>query len=151
MSDTYGFAALRVELTLDEGEKSKPYIDTSGNVTIGIGRNLTANGVSADEISLMFTNDVTAAESALDAGVPWWRTLDPVRQRVMLNMCFNMGWTVFSQFKRFFIFMKGGEWEEAGAAMQASLWWHQVGERAVRLQGMVLTGNPPAIPGEPNA
>ena len=33
-----------------EGFKSKPYTDTVGKITIGVGRNLTDNGLSKEEI-----------------------------------------------------------------------------------------------------
>ena len=34
----------------DEGERSRPYLDPSGKVTIGIGRNLESNGISVAEL-----------------------------------------------------------------------------------------------------
>ena len=34
----------------DEGERSRPYLDASGHVTIGVGRNLQSNGLSVSEL-----------------------------------------------------------------------------------------------------
>ena len=39
------------QLTRDEGIRNKPYVDTVGKVTIGVGRNLSDVGLYPDEIS----------------------------------------------------------------------------------------------------
>lgn len=41
-----------------EGRRAHPYTDTTGNLTIGVGRNLSDRGLSADEIDLLFANDL---------------------------------------------------------------------------------------------
>ena len=42
----------------DEGLKLEPYLDTTGHLTVGWGRNL-QNGILLDEAELMFQNDLT--------------------------------------------------------------------------------------------
>lgn len=147
MNDTFNFALLKDELTRDEARKPKPYFDTAKppRITIGIGRNLSDDGVSNGEIDLMFANDVQDTANDLDAHFPWWRALSQPRQRVMLNMCFNMGASKLQGFTHFLAAMRIGDWKTAGAEMKASEWWIEVGDRAVRLQSCVLTG---AMPNE---
>lgn len=139
------------ELTRDEGEVLKVYDDGTGNLlhagmtirgnpTIGIGRNLSGQGISAAEASYLLTNDIATASAALDANLPWWENLDPVRQRVIVNMCFNMGIAGLLGFPHFLAAMQAGDWQTAAAQMQQSAWWNKVGQRAVRLQYMVLNG-----------
>lgn len=139
------------ELTRDEGEVLKVYDDKTGNLlhtgmtiggnpTIGIGRNLAGQGISAAEASYLLTNDIQTATAALDANLPWWENLDPVRQRVMVNMCFNMGIAGLMGFPHFLAAMQASDWQTAAAQMQQSNWWNEVGQRAVRLQYMVLNG-----------
>ena len=86
----YDAAALKAELMRDEGRKYRIYTDTVGKVSGGIGRNLTDKGFRDNEIDLMYENDRAETEAWLDRNLPWWRALDPVRQRVMMNMAFNM-------------------------------------------------------------
>lgn len=86
----YDPVKLKAELTVDEGRRARIYVDTVGKVSGGIGRNLTDKGFRDNEIDLMYQNDVAETEAWLDRNLTWWRSLDPVRQRVMMNMAFNM-------------------------------------------------------------
>ncbi|WP_081953465.1 hypothetical protein [Mycoavidus cysteinexigens] len=46
------------EFKRDEGERFKPYFDTVGKITIGVGRNLTDGSVSQGECELLLQNDI---------------------------------------------------------------------------------------------
>jgi len=143
MPDTYDAAALRAELSRDEGRRHRPYYDGRMRTTIGVGRNLDDTGVSDSEVDLMLANDIARSERDLDHHLSWWRQLDAVRQRVLLNMAFNMGWPTFSQFARFFSAVHQHRWDDAALEMIASRWHTQVGERALRLEQMMRTGTAP--------
>ena len=82
---------LTQELLRDEGLRLFPYNDTEGKLTIGVGRNLTDVGISKAEAMSMLLADIRRTQAALDAQLPWWAHLDEVRQRVLVNMAFNMG------------------------------------------------------------
>lgn len=140
INDTFRLPLLKAELARDEGRRRFPYYDTGMRVTIGCGRNLADVGLRDDEIDYLLDNDIAQATSALDHNLGWWRSLDAVRQRVMLNMCFNMGWTNFSQFARFFSATYQRRWDDAAAEMLSSRWAGQVGDRAKRLAAMMQTG-----------
>jgi len=142
MSDTFDIAQLRAELTRDEGRRRFPYYDQGNRMTIGIGHDIADNGLNDASIDFIFGEDVYSAAADLDHNIPWWRLLDPVRQRVMLNMAFNMGWTKFSQFSRFFSAVNQHRFDDAALEMAASRWAVQVGERAKRLETMMRTGQP---------
>jgi GH24 family phage-related lysozyme (muramidase) len=133
VTDTFDAAALRAALTLDEGRKAFPYSDSRGFLSIGIGRNLTGVGLSGAEIDYLFGNDVAEACAVLDAKIPWWRALPPAQQRVMINLCFNMGWTTFSGFGRFLAAMQAQSWARAAGELADSLWYRQVGTRGPRM------------------
>lgn len=161
---TYDAVALERELTRDEGNRLRVYRCTAGKLSIGIGRNLDDVGISASETALLgitvatcrakgitpaqssalFKNDIARSERDLDRKLPWWRKLDPVRQRVMLNMCFNMGIgngiRGLTSFKNTLAKIQRGDWAGAVAGMKASKWHREVGQRAVRLEAMMLTG-----------
>jgi len=137
--DTYDKTALEAELIRDEGSRSVMYKDTTGNWTIGIGHNMSI-AQTQYTIDALFQNDLNGCESSLDLHWPWWRNLDQVRQRVLLNMVFNLGSAGLSGFPKFLAAMQAGDWTTAAAEMQDSRWFTQVGQRAVRLQYMVLNG-----------
>lgn len=133
MADTYNATELRVELSQDEGVAEYPYVDSTGQTTLGIGHNISANGLSADVITLLYNDDVAIAVASLDAKLAWWRNLPPNQQRVMINLCFNMGWPVFSSFVRFIAAMQAGNIPTAVAELQNSAWYTQVGLRGPRM------------------
>jgi lysozyme len=136
--DTYDGAQLLAELTEDEGKRVHGYVDTRGNITVGIGRNLTGSCLSDDEIMLLYDNDVAAAAGALDFSAPWWRSLPANAQRVMVNLCFNMGWATLSGFHLFLHAMQTGDWAGAAAQLKNSAWWAEVGERGPRMVARLL-------------
>lgn len=55
-----------LDLKLDEGLRLKPYRDTVGKLTIGIGRNLDDVGISEAEAEYLLSNDLDRTISDLD-------------------------------------------------------------------------------------
>lgn len=130
-----------VEQLIDfEGEKFKPYKDTVGKVTIGVGRNLTDKGISKAESRVLLHNDIADAVFDLDKNLPWWDSMTEARQRVLADMCFNMGITTLLTFSNTLSLMKKGDYAGAAAAMRESHWASQVGRRADALAGMMERG-----------
>lgn len=157
---SYDRAALEAELIRDEGEELKVYRCTANKRSIGVGRNLDdvgiskaesaalgitlasvlKNGITRTQSRALLANDIDACERQLDAKLPWWRGLSDVRQRVLLNMCFNLGITGLLGFKNTLAKMQRGDFAAAAAGMRASLWARQVGARAERLATMMEKG-----------
>jgi len=136
-------AAMTRQLRLHEGERLKPYRCTAGKLTIGVGRNLEDRGITAEESAYLLANDISREERELLRALPWAATLDEVRQRVLLDMSFNMGLGTLLTFKRTLAAVQGGEFTKAAAMMLESRWAGQVGERAQRLSRMMATGQNP--------
>lgn len=128
------------ELTRDEGLRLKPYRCTAGKLTIGVGRNLDDVGISQGEAEILLRNDIDRACADLDRSLPWWRGLDPVRQRVLCNMAFNMGIGGLLTFKSTLTLIQMGKYLDASQRMVASKWAGQVGPRAERLALMMRDG-----------
>ena len=133
-------ARLRAQLELHEGVRKRIYTDTVGKVSGGIGRNLTDKGFHPDEIELMYRNDVAEAAQELDRVLPWWRGLDEVRRRVLLDMMFNMGAPTLLGFKNTLAMIKDGRYREAAQGLMSSVWAQQTGARARRLSAMMGSG-----------
>lgn len=133
-------AQLVADLERDEGVRAFPYTDTVGKLTIGVGRNLTDRGLTADEIRYLLQNDIAIAIDDLNRGIPWWERLDGVRRQVLVNMCFNLGWPRLHGFVRTLAAIRRGDYVAAAQGMRESLWAQQVGARAERLAQMMETG-----------
>ena len=131
---------LSSQLSTDEGRKSMIYTDTVGKVSGGVGRNLTDNGFSQDEIDLMLSNDIAKATSTARSLVPGFDQIDDVRQEVIANMAFNLGYTRLSGFKMFLAAVNSSSWDDAATQMLSSKWASQVGARATRLSFAMRTG-----------
>lgn len=132
--------AFMARLEIHEGFRGRPYRDTVGKLTIGIGRNLDDNPLTREEARYLARGQVRGFEAELDRHVPWWRSLSLPRQRVLLDMCFNMGWGTLSQFKNTLGAVHRGDYEAAADGMLASKWARQVGRRAEYLATVMRTG-----------
>ncbi len=131
---------LQSQLIRDEGVRLKIYQDTVGKWTIGVGRNLSDDGISQSEAMMLLSNDIAATGKALQTAIPWSMALDDVRLGALTNMAFNMGVGGLLQFKNFLAAMQQGNWTEARNQMLDSKWAEQVGSRAQRLAIQVETG-----------
>jgi lysozyme len=137
---TYSKAAMYRQLVQHEGLRLKPYTDTVGKITIGVGRNLTDNGVSELEAEGMCIRDMDDVDADLDRNVAWWREMSEPRQMVFVDMCFNLGWPRFSQFRRMLASAEDGDYATAADEMIDSRWARQVGTRADLLETMMRNG-----------
>lgn len=132
---------LAKQLEIDEGKRAKMYLDTVGKWTAGVGRNLSDRAFSEDEIQLMLSNDIDLATKDVRHLVPGFDQLNDVRQEVLINMSFNLGFARLSGFKRFLAAVGASEFAEASVEMLDSKWAQQVGARAQRLSKAMRTGS----------
>lgn len=128
------------QLSRHEGRRLKPYYDTVGVLTIGVGRNLDDVGISESEANILLKNDIQDAQIMCLNNVPGFKVLDPVRQAVCVNMMFNLGCTRFSGFKRMWRALLRHDYEEAARQMLDSKWADQVKGRALELADQMREG-----------
>lgn len=123
-----------------EGISLKPYRDSVGKLTIGVGRNLYDVGIFEDEAEMMLMNDIDRCLYDLNYHLPWWSDLDSVRKMVMVDMCFNLGIFGLMTFNDTLESVKAGDYEKASKQMLQSKWATQVGDRAKELSQMMKEG-----------
>jgi lysozyme len=133
-------AALRRQLVEHEGLRLRPYADSTGKLTIGIGRNLIDRGISRLEAFQLLDHDIDDAESDLQV-FAWFSALDPVRQRALLDLRFNLGPGKFRAFKKMLAAFEARDYEAAAAQLVDSAWASQVQPaRRDRLVRQIRTG-----------
>lgn len=139
--DLYGNAQARTKARIrqHEGSRNKPYKDSLGITTIGIGRNLETVGLSDSEIEYLFNNDFDAATQAASK-LPVWEGLDEVRRGVLVEMVFQMGYSGVKKFVNTLGAVGRKDWPAAYAGMLGSKWARQTPGRAKRLAEIMLTG-----------
>ncbi len=142
MQQSMNRETLAEELRRDEAVRTEVYTDSVGKLTIGVGWNLTDNGLPMSIIdNLLDIGMDTAlvdAQALVSEGV--FEKLCDARQRVLCNMAFNMGRPVLATFKRFLAAVRENDWELAALEMLDSRWARQVGPRARRLAEMMRRG-----------
>ena len=131
--------SIEEQLILHEGMKLKPYRCPAGKLTIGVGRNLEDKGLSKQEALFLLRRDIAEVTNELRK-YPWFETLDMVRQKVLIDMAFNLGINGLLSFKKMLSYLKAGDYEKAADEMVNSRWYGQVGDRAKRLVKMMRTG-----------
>ena len=125
-------------LAFHEGVVFKPYRDTVGKLTIGVGRNLDDNPLTAEEQKacgdiyqgitrnaayMLLRNDVTRCESELRSHIKFYTQLDVERQYALLDLCFNFSLAAYecmnsnygkqlpNRAKRIAYLIRTGEWQ----------------------------------------
>ena len=140
------------ELRRDEGVRYSPYRDTKGILTVGIGHNMEASPLPSDwiapltddQVDQLLNHDLSVVYVALDLHLPWWEELDEVRQRVVVNMAFNLGTAKLCEFHQTLACMKAADYAGAADGMLDSAWANEVHDRATRLADAMRTGVMPA-------
>ena len=140
-----------------EGVRLVAYTDSVGHWTVGVGHNCDAWPLDPDQwegdgvISPETCDDLLSADIARCMGplvaacTPWFQTLDPVRQAVLVDMAFNLGPEKLLTWHHTIGCVAAGDYEGAATNMMASEpWASQVGKRATELASMMRSGEWPA-------
>ena len=123
------FDSIEEQILYHEGEKLKPYKDSLGIWTIGVGHNLD-NGISKAASKFIFHEDLKESIDWLVAffGPHFWSSISEGRRRALIDLRFNLGANKFKLFKRLIVAVKTHQWYMAAYELTDSLWWQQVQE-----------------------
>lgn len=127
------------QLIQHEGLRLKVYTDTVGKATIGVGRNLTDKGITSAEAMLLLDHDIDECVHDLNT-FSWFPLLDPVRQRVLVDLRFNLGYQGLRNFREMLHWFAVGEWDKAANELLDSRAARLLKDRYDRLARMTRTG-----------
>lgn len=122
-----------------EGMRAFPYMDTARKITIGVGRNLTDEGLSQAEITFLLDNDLDAVIRDLQS-FDWFNGLSDARQMALVSMRFNLGPDGFRGFRHMIHALAVGDYPAAAQSMRDSLAARQTGGRYEELAQMMEQG-----------
>lgn len=134
------YKRLRDQLIEHEGFHPYPPRRPAGKLTIGIGRNLEANGISEHEALYMLYNDLCRVRGELESHLPCFAALSEARRIALIDMCFNLGLPDFLGFERMLAALNAGDYDRAAREMLDSKWARQVRQRAYVLAEQVRVG-----------
>ena len=131
-----------------EGVRNRPYKDSLGLWTVGVGH-LIGDGKSLppeydrtfsdDEINTMFEEDYAAHKAAAEQ-IPGFNNLNPTGQGALTDLTFNMGGKWYKRWPKFTKNISEGNTEEAAKSLEDSKWYGQVGNRAPEIVSMIRAG-----------
>lgn len=136
-------ASLEDQLITHEGLELKPYQCTADKLTIGVGRNIEDRGITEDEARYLLKNDIKIVEDELLSKKPMVAELDAVRQRVLVDMGFNLGIPTLLKFQNMWLAIEQEDFIQASIEMMDSRWARQVGQRAHKLSEAMRIGEWP--------
>nr|BAR28581.1 Phage-related lysozyme (muraminidase) (COG3772) [uncultured Mediterranean phage uvMED] len=114
-----------------EGLRTFAYNCSQNKLTIGIGRNLDANGISEEEAHYLLYNDINKVQKELTKNWGVWRTFPERARMVCIDMAFQMGITGFMSFRETRKLMELGKWLEASEEVLRSKYAVQTPSRAL--------------------
>lgn len=118
-------------LVRHEGLRLHAYKCSEGYLTLGVGRNLDANGISEDEAMYILDNDIKRVQEELDRSWGSWRTFPEKARMVCIDMCFQLGISGFMGFRQTRELMELGNWLEASEELLRSKYAIQTPNRAL--------------------
>jgi lysozyme len=130
-----------------EGLKLFPYNDATGgkielidgNITVGIGCNLSA-GISRDLAIIILRYYIVFFTKKLQTIVKKFDRLNEARQAALIDMIFNVGVTGFMKFVEMLKAIDDGDFYKAADEMLNSPWATKVGNRSNELAFMMRVG-----------
>jgi lysozyme len=122
----------------EEGFSSTMYQDTSNQISIGYGTNL-SYGITEAEAELLLIHRLEVIHAKLTS-YHWYNKLTFNRKYVIISMAYQLGFTGLFQFKHFIWRVQHGYYKAASNAMLESLWAQQTPNRAKRLSKLMLKG-----------
>ncbi|MHB8388231.1 MAG: glycoside hydrolase family protein [Acidobacteriaceae bacterium] len=140
---------LIANLLVEEGKKRRGYDDANDNIltkgytiigtpTVGVGHNLEVP-LSQAAIKQILLDDIAPAVAAAQSH-GWFQALNTPRQLAIIDMIFNLGDAGFDEFGTFIGLLKSGMYISAANDLTTTLWYKQVGQRAVRIASIISTG-----------
>jgi lysozyme len=150
-STTTFWAKVEKDLQRDEGWRGQEYVDTVGVPTIGYGFNVLENRKLIEKLTARPYNGRLAPEEGakilahlvrvhwedLTEALPWVEDQPEDVQRILLNMCYNLGVTRLCKFRETLALIRGGAYADAADRLLTLPYAKQTGQRAVRL-AMIL-------------
>ena len=120
-----------------EGFVEHVYDDSLDIPTIGYGfaiKDLVLDEDIAEEILI---RKLEKLKRNANSRFRWLEDMPVVIQEVILNMCYQLGVTGVSKFRRAISAFQEGDWDEAANEMLDSLWARQTPNRATELSNIV--------------
>ena len=143
-------------LIIHEGVRLQPYFCSKNKLTIGVGRCVETNPITAEEEKVvgdwrhgitkcsaiyLLQNDVNRTCKELKTKLKFFKDLDDERQYALIDMAFNLGVSGLLHFSKMLNALKNKEYIEASKECLNSKYAKDVPQRAKRIANVLATGD----------
>ena len=126
------------DIKKEEGYRSSVYLDTLQKPTIGYGFLIDTLELQEDICQLILMRKLEKLIKSIKFNFKWFDDMPDKVQDVIINMCYQLGVSGVSKFKKTIQFMKNQQWDRASVEMLDSKWGReQTPQRAKRLSEIV--------------
>tara|TARA_R100001594_G_C3991122_1_gene252430 strand:+ start:490 stop:924 length:435 start_codon:yes stop_codon:yes gene_type:complete len=132
-SETVELMNLIESIKKHEGFRGKVYKCTEGYDTIGYGFAIKDLVLSEDIASIILQRKVESLVRSIEFKFEWYEDLPLIVQEFVIEVCYQLGVTGFSKFKKTIEHLKNEEWELAADECLDSKWAKQTPNRAKAL------------------
>ena len=120
-----------------EGYVGVVYKDSLGIDTIGYGFAIKDLELDEDICDIILERKLKNLNDRVRVRFEWYRYMPPQIQDVIMEMCYQLGVTGFSKFKKTILFLQNKQFHDASQEMLDSLWARQTPNRAKELSNRV--------------
>ena len=121
------------QIKIHEGFRARPYRCTSNVLTIGYGFAIKDLELDEDIAEQILIKKLYDLQCKIQDKFKWFDDLPQEAQDVVTNMCYQLGVTGFSKFKKTIRLLKTHKFKEASIEMLDSKWALQTPNRAEEL------------------
>ena len=126
------------DIKMEEGYRSSVYLDTLEKPTIGYGFLIDSLELQEDICQMILMRKLEKLIKTIKFNFKWFDDMPEKVQDVVINICYQLGVSGFSKFKKTIQFMKNKQWDKASVEMLDSKWAReQTPQRALRLSETV--------------
>ena len=127
-------------IKINEGFEPRVYKDTLGIDTIGYGFAIKDLYLDEDIAEQILENKVNKLLKEVDSRFDWFKFMPDEIKEVVVEMCYQLGVTGFSKFKKTIKLLSERNFTKASTEMLDSLWAKQTPNRALKLSNIVKEG-----------
>ena len=120
-----------------EGYVGIVYKDSLGIDTIGYGFAIKDLELDEDICEIILERKLHNLIDRLLLKFGWFKYMPPEIKDIVTEMCYQLGVTGFSKFKKTIAYLQDKKWEEASVEMLDSLWARQTPNRAKEMSNRV--------------
>ena len=129
--------ALLERIKHHEGFRSKVYKCTEGYDTIGYGFAIKDLVIDEDIAEMILMRKLDILMNRIQKTFNWWRSAEDEVKNVVVEMCYQLGLSGFSKFKKTIDHLENKRYGKASVEMLDSKWSRQTPNRALELSNII--------------